>query len=618
MSIAMRVVPALLCLVALSVLGLAFTTTRLRHQAQDALRAHLDLAAHGAMPQGHHTQPAASTPPTAATAPMRTSGTLTARTGQGPTTRVRVAVMSSTVGAAAQSVRVPPTSGVTLDGEDACCRLRDAHGVIPGQSWGSLPLERQGWWKEHHCDDQTAAECKPRTGASAGAVTAAIATPCVRDVGTTIDGGDMFAGFYNTKSADDCCKACNLRTDCLAWSFSGGICWRKGAGGHRVRRLGAVSGSRCDTCGALDESLPPCRNATEGSACHRAIERVMTDARQTGSTSCGLRGYGLLPTDPPHAFQSYIYENVNADAQCAPPCLPTAVGVEALGLRPEESPAKSGRLLTVGIPSACRDESQLGYLARRLVHHARSGLGDAVRFTAWQSHSAATNTADRNTLTSLGFTVGVNTAGYPPFAVRTTLGDPPARVRWRSNEALDYARLLNLSYAARTPYVLIVQDDTFAAPDVGKHLREVLAEVSDRNPQFGLVSLYTDASLPRSKAKLYEFPRGDMDPLYYGRAGQAVALLFRREVIPGLCDFISQHFIDAPLDWMIYSYIGHIANDGGGLKVYGYNPNLFQHVGWSSTASFKNKVQGRGKFTSKTFSWMSLSAVEAAIREGTL
>lgn len=438
---------------------------------------------------------------------------------------------------------------------------------------------------------------------------------CTREAGVTINGGDIVAGFYNTATAEQCCQACNLRGDCQAWSYGGGVCWRKGAGGTKSGSRGAVSGSRCSRCGTLDESLPACQNATAGTPCFAAIAEAMNLAKSPQSSWCAVRGYGLLATDPAHVFQSYVHEN-SPGAVCTPPCLPDAATAEVLTLRPIATDAIPGRFLGIGVPSACREGSNLPYLAQRLAHHARSALGDSVRLTAWQSHNAGDNVAERGVLEGLGFAVGSNVKGYPPFRMRRTLGDPAARVRWRSNEALDYSRLLNLTYAEGTKYILIVQDDTFAAPDLGRHVQETIAEVERRDPEFGMVSLYTDTHRPRKvQNAVFEQERGPTNPLMYGRAGQAVALLYRREVVPALCEFISQNYMEAPLDWLIYSYVGHLDNDGAGRSVYGTVPNLFQHVGWASTARFKNKVQGVRKFTSSTFSWLSLQDVEAAIRD---
>jgi hypothetical protein len=67
----------------------------------------------------------------------------------------------------------------------------------------------------------------------------------------------------------------------------------------------------------------------------------------------------------------------------------------------------------------------------------------------------------------------------------------------------------------------------------------------------------------------------------------------------------------------VIRYIGHL-HGGTGLSVFGNIPNLFQHVGWASTARFKEKVHGRARFTSKTFTWMSLAQVETAIRDETI
>ena len=297
---------------------------------------------------------------------------------------------------------------------------------------------------------------------------------CVRDVGTTIDGADILFGYYNARTADACCRACNLRSDCKQWSWGGGVCWRKGVGGRRNSRRGMVSGTRCASCGVQDESLPLCENATEGSSCQVEINDAMKRASTRGGEKCAVRGFGLLPDDEPHAFQSYLFEN-EPSTRCLPPCITS--DPSTLLLRLDPSDALPGRMLVIGIPSACREDSNLAYLARRLVHHAAADLGALVRFVAWQSHSAADDTADAEALRHLGFTVAANRAGYTPFSLRTTLGDPAARVRWRSTEALDYSRLLGLAYAERTQYVLIVQDDTFAAPDVGQHLRKVCSKV---------------------------------------------------------------------------------------------------------------------------------------------
>ena len=81
---------------------------------------------------------------------------------------------------------------------------------------------------------------------------------------------------------------------------------------------------------------------------------------------------------------------------------------------------------------------------------------------------------------------------------------------------------------------------------------QVIAEVDAVDHRWGMVSLYTDV---QRGSGLFEQRRDPINPLMYGRPGQAVALLFRREVIPGLCEFISRNFMEAPVDWMIYSCV---------------------------------------------------------------
>lgn len=128
---------------------------------------------------------------------------------------------------------------------------------------------------------------------------------CRRHRNAEYSGGDIFAGYYNTKNADECCQvggvshvlgihcvrwsrahhlctasnacqACNLRADCHAWTYGGGVCWRKGPAGTgggalpqlQHGRTGAESGTRCATCGVLSDALPTCASALPGSPCH--------------------------------------------------------------------------------------------------------------------------------------------------------------------------------------------------------------------------------------------------------------------------------------------------------------------------------------------------------------
>ena len=69
--------------------------------------------------------------------------------------------------------------------------------------------------------------------------------------------------------------------------------------------------------------------------------------------------------------------------------------------------------------------------------------------------------------------------------------------------------------------VLILQDDTFVAPQFGQKLTESLAALSATDPEFGLLSIYTGSTT--KPAGLHEQENTAIKSMYFGREGQAVA-----------------------------------------------------------------------------------------------
>ena len=74
-----------------------------------------------------------------------------------------------------------------------------------------------------------------------------------------------------------------------------------------------------------------------------------------------------------------------------------------------------------------------------------------------------------------------------------------------------------------------------------------------------------------------------------------MALLYRREVIPELVDFLRVAAMERPVDWLVPGFLV----GGKSLRAFELIPNLFQHKGRHST--FDGNGKERAKMRSRTF-----------------
>lgn len=423
--------------------------------------------------------------------------------------------------------------------------------------------------------------------------------PCARG-NFDILGSDIMGGYFHVHTPDDCCKACNMRSDCKAWTLAHKECWLKGAVSTIKPKSSVTSGSKCPECGMFPNNTRECTE-TPSDECAKAIKQHMGEAK-AATAGCKYKGSYVLPDDLPDVYQRYLSEQDDAHG-CIIPCSQISQAFVDMTMSIDRSEATNDNVLTIGIPSACREQSKFLILANRTATLAPR----ETKFVCWQSHGNSYSTQEATKLSAIGYQVNAHKNGYPPIYLYHSLGDSFARVRWRSTEVLDYANTLKLAYEQQSKYILILQDDTFVAPNFGKELNRAIEALESIDPQFGMLSLYTGSY--STKIGIFEQTVSKTKSLYYGREGQAVALLYRREVIPDLCRYITRHYIEYPVDWMIYGYIGHLHEPP--LKIYGVIPNLVQHVGKISTGQHVKSKESKHKFVSKSFGkYMSMVEVE--------
>eukprot|EP00040_Diaphanoeca_grandis_P020342 m.108213 g.108213 ORF g.108213 m.108213 type:complete len:646 (+) comp27854_c0_seq1:244-2181(+) len=423
--------------------------------------------------------------------------------------------------------------------------------------------------------------------------------------GIDFGGEPIVGGYYSTTDKIVCTRACNAHKQCAVWSIGGGACWLKGTQGQTIRKKAATSGTRCAKEGVNDESLPSCSDEISDT-CEKEIDVLMAAAKDNWG-KCEYRSMGLLAIDGRDVYRLVLSER--AGTTCRKPCALTKGNLTLQQLI--VAPADEGVELTIAIPSACREQSNFGYLGTRTAKLALQG----TKLVVWQSRSAVNNVEETKALESAGFVVK-QSDGYPQMELKTTLGDKIQRVRWRSTEVLDYINTLTLAYSQKSKYILVVQDDTFAAPDVGGKLKAAIDHINKEDPEFGFVSFYTETVTSAShftgvkhlKNGLFEMVNSN----HFGRVGQCVALLYRREIIPWLVDHLRENYNAMPVDWMIYSLLAHVGKKQ--LRLFGYLPNLFQHVGKISTGqAIKASSSKSHTFYSRTFKWHAMAEIENMI-----
>nr|XP_022920673.1 alpha-1,3-mannosyl-glycoprotein 4-beta-N-acetylglucosaminyltransferase B [Onthophagus taurus] len=173
---------------------------------------------------------------------------------------------------------------------------------------------------------------------------------------------------------------------------------------------------------------------------------------------------------------------------------------------------------------------------------------------------------------------------YPDLSqLRTTLGDPMERVKWRSKQNLDYAFLMSYCQPKGTLYVQL-EDDILAKPNYITKMKEFAIEKTAlKKPWFVL------------------------DFCQLGFIGK----MFKSAELPWLIHFFQMFYNDKPVDWLLGDLlytkacsgekpIEHCKKEKAELWLH-YRPSLFQHIGTHS--SLKGKLQ---KLKDKNFGKLAL------------
>ncbi|XP_014242781.1 alpha-1,3-mannosyl-glycoprotein 4-beta-N-acetylglucosaminyltransferase B [Cimex lectularius] len=161
---------------------------------------------------------------------------------------------------------------------------------------------------------------------------------------------------------------------------------------------------------------------------------------------------------------------------------------------------------------------------------------------------------------------------YPDMnKLRTTLGDAPERVRWRTKQNLDFAFLMMYAQPKAMFYIQL-EDDILAKPHFVTTMKSVALErITNKKPWFVL------------------------DFCQLGFIGK----MFRCVELPWLIQFFFMFYNDKPVDWLLDHLIHtkscnldkdtkHCKKAKDELWIH-YKPSLFQHIGTHS--SLKGKVQ---------------------------
>ncbi|XP_073974026.1 alpha-1,3-mannosyl-glycoprotein 4-beta-N-acetylglucosaminyltransferase a isoform X1 [Rhodnius prolixus] len=161
---------------------------------------------------------------------------------------------------------------------------------------------------------------------------------------------------------------------------------------------------------------------------------------------------------------------------------------------------------------------------------------------------------------------------YPDMnRLRTTLGDSPERVRWRTKQNLDFAFLMMYAQPKAMFYIQL-EDDILAKPHFLSTMKSVALErITNKRPWFVL------------------------DFCQLGFIGK----MFRCVELPWLVQFFFMFYNDKPVDWLLDHLIHtkscsldkdtkHCKKAKDELWIH-YKPSLFQHIGTHS--SLRGKVQ---------------------------
>eukprot|EP00056_Hartaetosiga_gracilis_P002476 m.53955 g.53955 ORF g.53955 m.53955 type:complete len:399 (-) comp11068_c0_seq2:1965-3161(-) len=254
------------------------------------------------------------------------------------------------------------------------------------------------------------------------------------------------------------------------------------------------------------------------------------------------------------------------------------------------------RRICIAVPSSKRDitielmESRMRKLASEIDPEK-----DVVVLR--QSFDNRHNELQRKIAKELGFKVVVDKTGWPEIDkpdIPLTFGDSPQRVRWRSKQVADFSAILSECNKEDVDYVLILEDDVTAAKKFTDKLFTQLPSIPDKN--FGYMTLYS--GMHSRYTNFREIREKSVDAWFIQASGVhgAVALMFRKEVVPGLAEYLMENKFERPVDWLIPGYIGGLQK----LRCFEILPNLIQHQ--SSVSTFSENV-GRDKMRSYSFKY---------------
>lgn len=141
--------------------------------------------------------------------------------------------------------------------------------------------------------------------------------------------------------------------------------------------------------------------------------------------------------------------------------------------------------------------------------------------------------------------------GSPQRARKSTLGDSPARIAWRSKEAQDYAQTLSRCASLATGrYILIVQDDVLFTSELIRVVEWADAAFVDRKfiDSEGHTRIQRVCSL-----SLFDITSGDSQTMdsHQLQSSNMVARIWRVEDAERVARYIDRRFDEAPVDWLV-------------------------------------------------------------------
>lgn len=141
--------------------------------------------------------------------------------------------------------------------------------------------------------------------------------------------------------------------------------------------------------------------------------------------------------------------------------------------------------------------------------------------------------------------------GVPQTARKVTLGDSLSRITWRSKEAQDYAQVLSrCAKYSRGQYVLIVQDDVLFTTS----MKDVVQWADSAFVPHEYIDSKGHNKVRRvCSLSLFDVPKEENygKDLHMLDSSNMVARIWRTEDVERVVSYISRHFDEAPVDWLV-------------------------------------------------------------------